>query len=60
MKDAGQTEHSKGGITGNRKDAREHGTESSKVARERRRMQGTLNRVKEGSKGPERMQGNME
>jgi len=35
VKDAGKTEQSKGGITGNRKDAREHGTESSKVARER-------------------------
>jgi len=32
--DARNTEQSKGRITGNIKDAREHGTESSKVARE--------------------------
>jgi len=31
--DAGNTEQSKGRIKGNRKDAGEHGTESSKVAR---------------------------
>jgi hypothetical protein len=58
--DARNTEQSKGRITGNRKDAREHETESSKVAREQLRMQGTLNRVKEGSKGTERVHGNIE
>ena len=60
MEVAGNTEQSKGRIKGNRKDAREHRTESSKVAREQLRMQGTLNRVKEGSKGTERVQGNIE
>jgi hypothetical protein len=56
---AGNTEQSKRRIKRNRKGAREHVTESRKVAREQWRLQGTLNRVKERSKGTERVQGNM-
>ncbi len=48
---AGNTEQSKGTIKRNRKGAREHVTESSKVAREQWRLQGTLSRVKEGFYG---------
>ena len=60
VKEGEHRKEGEGGSTGNRKDAREHRTESSKVAREQWRLQGTLSRVKEGSKGTERVQGNIE